>query len=118
MNVIITERQEQLLINSMVNEELDYGERRLCVKRFLDDNFKKGSIDRMDDDGNPSKYEVVVMLTQDKKPAKTMTDKQLFYYLQSKFRDILPEAERDEFLKDTIRKWYSDKISRNGSSLS
>ena len=118
MNIIINERQEQLIINNMLSEDLDYGERRLYVKKFLDDNFKKGSIDKMDDNGNPSKYEVVVLLTKDKKPVKTMTDKQLFYYLQSKFKDILPEEERDKFLKDTIRKWYQDKISKNGSSLS
>lgn len=118
MELIITEHQEQLIINSMLTEDLDYGERRLHIKKFLDDNFKKATIDKMDDDGNPSKYEVVVLLTRDKKPVKVMTDKQLFYYLQSKFKDILPESDRDDFLKDTIKKWYADKITRNGSSLS
>ena len=87
------------------------------VKKFLDDNFKRGTMDKMDDNGNPEKYEVVVLLTQDKKPVKAMTDKQLFYYLQSRFKDILPEGERDEFLKDIIKKWYYKKISKVGSSL-
>jgi hypothetical protein len=117
VNYIITEHQEQLIINSLLSENLDYGERRLYVKKFLDDNFKRGTIDRMDDNGDPSKYEVVVLLTKDKKPVKTMTDKQLFYYLQSKFKNILPDNERDEFLKDTIKKWYSKRITKNGSSL-
>lgn len=118
MKILITEQQEQILINNLFLEQFDYGEKRLLVKKFLDDNFQKGTIDKMDDKGDPDKYEVVIMLTTDKKPVKTMTDKQLFYYLQEKFKDILPEEERDDFLKDTIKKWYYDKISKVGSSLS
>lgn len=117
MEILITEQQEQLLINHCLNEALDYSEKRLLIKKFLDDNFQKGSIDGMGKDGEPSKTEVVVRLTQDKKPVKTMDDKQLFYYLQAKYRDILPESERDDFLKDTIKKWYDNKISKAGSSL-
>lgn len=117
MNIIITENQEQKIINSILKEEVDYSEKRLLVKKFLDDNFQRGTIDKMDNKGNPGKYEVVVLLTKDKKPVKAMTDKQMFYYLQSRFKDILPEAERDEFLKDIIRKWYYHKISKVGSSI-
>ena len=117
MEVLITERQEQILINHCLQEQIDYSEKRLLLKKFLDDNFQKGSIDVMNDNGEPSKTEVVILLTQDKKPVKTMNDEQLFYYLQSKFRDILPEEERDEFLKDTIKKWFYDKITKAGSSL-
>ena len=101
----------------MLNERFDYSEKRLLVKKYLDDNFKRGSIDRMDDNGRPSKYEVVVLLTPDGKPVRTMTDKQMFNYLQAKFKDILPEDERDAFLKDAMIKWYNRKITRNGSSL-
>lgn len=117
MKIIISESQEQVLINNLLHEEVDYSEKRLLVKKFLDDNFQRGTMDRMDDNGNPEKYEVVVLLTQDKKPVKTMTDKQLFYYIQAKFKNILPERERDEFLKDVIKKWYNRKISKVGSSL-
>ena len=116
-NYIITEGQEQIIINSLLNEQYDYCEKRLMVKKFLDDNFKKANIDKLDDKGNPIKYEVVVQLTKDKKPIKTKSDKQLFYYLQERFKDILPEDERDEFLKDVIIKWYNNKISKNGTTL-
>lgn len=101
----------------MLQEQFDYWSKRLVVKKFLDDNFQRATMDKMDDNGQPSKYEVVVMLTKDKKPVKTMTDKQLFYYIQAKFKNILPEEERDEFLKDAIKKWYHKKISKTGSSL-
>lgn len=114
MKVIITEHQEQVIINSMLNEELDYGNKRKLVKDFLDKNFQKGTIDVMDGDGNPSKQGVAVMLTQDRKPVKAMTDTQLFYYIQAQFKTILPETERDEFLKNAIIAWYNGKIDKNG----
>ena len=117
MRIIITENQEQVLINSLLHENFDYGEKRLLIKKFLDDNFKKGTIDRMGDNGTPEKLEFVILLTKDKKPVKAMTDKQLFYYIQERFKNILPEEERDEFLKDIIKKWYNNRISKTGSSL-
>ena len=116
MKYIITENQENVIINSLLKENLDYCEKRLHIKKYLDDNFKKGNIDKIQE-GEPVKIEVVVRLSQDKKPAKTMTDKQLFYHLQNKFKDILPEDERDDFLKDLIKKWYYNKISKSGNSM-
>jgi hypothetical protein len=116
VKIIITEKQEQVIINKLLKEMFDYSEKRLGVKKYLDDNFLRGSIDKMKD-GRPGTEEVVILLTKDKKPVKTMTDKELFYYLQSKFRNILPEDEIDDFLKDTIKKWYYNKISKVGSSL-
>ena len=116
MNYIINESQEHIIINTLLKEELDLGEKRLLIKKYLDDNFKKGNID-ITKDGEPSKEGVVLRLTSDKKPFKTMTDKQLFYHLQNKYKDILPENERDEFLKDLIKKWYYNKISKNGNSM-
>ena len=82
----------------------------------MDKNFKKGSYDIIDDKGNPSKMELVVMM-QGQKPLKSMDDKQLAYYIQShdKFRNILPKNDRDKFIKDTLIAWYRGKISKNGN---
>ena len=101
-------------MNAMLKEEFDYGNKRLLIKQHLDDNFQKGTIDKMDDSGNPAKQSVVVMLTKDKKPVKTMNDRQLFYYLQSHFNTILPEEDRDEFIKNTMIAWYDNKLNDNG----
>jgi hypothetical protein len=114
VKLIITEQQEQVIMNAMLAEEFDYGSKRLLVKKFLDDNFMKGNIDVMDDNGSPAKQSVVVMLTQDKKPVKTMDNKQLFYYLQAQFKNILPEEDRDKFIKDTMVAWYEGKLDNNG----
>lgn len=117
MDIIITESQENLLIKSIIEEGFDYNEKRLLIKKFLDDNFKRASMDKFDENGDPIKYDVVIQLTKDNKPIKTKSDKQLFYYLQEKFKNILPEKERDEFLIDTIKKWYNNKITKNGTTL-
>lgn len=109
-------------MNTILNESSDYAEelgpKRLAVKNFLDKHFMKGSTPMLDNEGNPSKMEVVVMM-QDGKPLKSMDDKQLFYYLQShkQFRNMLPSNDRDEFLKKTIIAWYNKKINKNGNIM-
>ena len=53
---MINERQEVLLMNAMLKEASDeyveeLGPKRLELKRFLDSNFRKGSIDKIGEDG-------------------------------------------------------------------
>lgn len=118
---MINERQEVLLMNAMLKEASDeyveeLGPKRLELKRFLDSNFRKGSIDKIGEDGDPSKVELVVMM-KDGKPLKSMDDKMLFYYIQShkRFRNMVPKNDRDKFLKDTIIAWYNNEITKNGN---
>jgi hypothetical protein len=101
----------------MIKEGLDYGEKILVIKDFLDKNFQRGHMTKTDENGEPFACQLVVRLDQDGKPSKSMTDVQLFRYLQAKFKDILPESERDMFLKNVIKAWYDKKITRNGSLL-
>ena len=118
---MINERQEVLLMNAILKEASDeyveeLGPKRLELKRFLDSNFRKGSIDKIGEDGDPSKVELVVMM-KDGKPLKSMDDKMLFYYIQShkRFRNMVPKNDRDKFLKDTIIAWYNNEITKNGN---
>ena len=115
MELIITEQQEQLIINKMLSEATEYEDKVLAVKKYLDANFQRGNIDKMGDDGMPAKEELAVMLTKDKKPVRTMTDVQLFYLLQSRFKNILQGEERDKFLKKVLKAWYWKKITDNGN---
>jgi hypothetical protein len=115
-NIIISEAQEMLLLNTILKEEcgFDYGEKRLLIKKHLDNNFMKGSTTEIVN-GKPTKIDLVVMLGPDKKPIKSMTDKQLFEYLESEFQNIVPREERTDFIKETMIAWYNNTLSRNGN---
>ena len=121
MNIIISEKQEQILINTMLQEAItsgvDYCEARLHIKKILDGRFIKGTISKYDEYGNPNNEAVVVMVDKDKKPIKPMTDIQLFEYLeaQPEIIDILPKEERTEFVKETMIAWYENRINKNGT---
>lgn len=110
MKVTITENQERIILSDLLREEFDYNEKRLLVKKYLDDNFKKGNLN----DVNQTECYVKIENGTPKKPL----DKQgVFYDVQQRFRDILPKEERDKFLEDAIDKWINNKISKSGSSL-
>lgn len=129
MNIIINESQEQLLMNTLLKEGItiiktnndeeeepisELTDKILRVKEYLDKNYSRGSIDQIKD-GKPSKLEVVVLKNADGKVLKSLTDKQLFDQVQLDFEHILPEKDRDSFLKDCITKWYYNKISDLGT---
>ena len=104
MNYIITESQEQFLLNKMLNEDSTYNDKVLIVKKELDNNFIiQGGM--------------FIQLTPDKRPVRRMDKKGVFYKIQSKFRDILPENERDEFLERVIDKWSENKVTDRGTLL-
>lgn len=115
-NIIITEEQEALLMNTVLKNSPieDLSDKVLSVKKYLDKYFQKGDIDQIKD-GKPDKLQIVVMKADNGKILKTLTDKQLFDQVQTDFRNILPEKDRDEFLKKVIIHWYNNKISDSGT---
>ena len=85
------------------------------VAKYLDDTFIKGTIPTINDDGYPSSLSIVAMKGIDGKPIKYLTDKQLYYLLQDKFRHIIAnEEERDKFLKHVMIEWYNGNIGKYG----
>ena len=128
-NIIITESQEALLLNTLLNDNTpettikvttdefpieDLSDKILSVKKYLDKYFKKGNIDQIKD-GKAAKLEVALMMSDNGKILKTLTDKQLFDQVQTDFKNILPEKDRDKFLKDVITKWFYNKINDSGT---
>lgn len=124
-NIIITESQEAMVMNALLHDNPteaevkdapaeDMSDKILSVKKYLDKYFKKGDIDQIKD-GKPSKLEVAIMVSDNGKFLKTLTDKQLFDQVQADFKNILPEKDRDAFLKDVIIKWYNNKIKDSGA---
>ena len=96
-------------------DSVDMSDKVFQVKDYLDKHFARATATKSDDDGYPSEVGVVAIVDGNKKVVKTMSDVQLFYLLQDKFKELFGDKEeRDNFLKRIIRAWYYGKISKNG----
>lgn len=123
MKVILTEKQAKKLAQLMnedcaVCKQYTYSpEKVLIVKRYLDDNFKKGSIEGIGDDGMPTNTCIVALMNkQTGNVARNMYDYQLHRFLIDKFQDMFTnDDERSKFLGQVMRDWYEDKIGLYGS---
>lgn len=117
--IYITESQYNELKNR-ISEDINGKyfvdpEKVLIVKNYLDKNFVKASIPCMGSDGYPTSMPIVGLKGTDGAVMKNMTDKQLFFMLQNHFFKMFSDAnERDKFLKQIIKDWYYDKISKEG----
>lgn len=87
----------------------------LMVKRFLDKGFSRQLQDDIDSNGYPKKKCVVTMLSTDRQPLKTMSMRELLLMLDDKFNSMVKdEKDRRNFLKQIIRDWFDNKISKQG----
>lgn len=104
--IIISEDAVRKIVGELISEEIGgWSEKVLAVKKFLDGKYVR-----------LRNKDFIVELDDDKQVVGALTDKQLFYVLQDKFRDIIADkGERDKFLKQVIKDWYNGKISKYGS---
>lgn len=87
----------------------------LTIKKFLDKGFTRDLQDDIDYNGYPKKKCVVSMLSTDKQPLKTMSMRELLLMLDDKFNSMVSdESDRRKFLKQVIRDWFDNKISKQG----
>ena len=87
----------------------------LVVKRFLDNGFTRQLQDDIDENGYPTKKSVVTMLSTDKQPLKTMSMRELLLMLDDKFNSLVEDdKDRRKFLKQVIRDWFNNKITKQG----
>ena len=119
MKVILTEKQAEKLIGMMMNETKEYSyspENVLIVKKYLDDNFRRGNLEGLGEDGLPSNTPIVVMINiQTGKPVQDMYDHQLLELLIDKFQNMfVDEIERKSFLLQVMKDWYDNKIGLYG----
>lgn len=115
--IVITEKQAGLIQKEILKESLigDLSQKVLIIKNYLDKNFVRADYTDMES-GEPQNKGIVGWLNGEKEVVKTLTDVQLFYFLQEKYKNILPDKEdRDKFLKQVIKDWYNHKISKNGT---
>lgn len=85
------------------------------VKKYLDNNFIKGGIACMGEDGYPTTTPIVAIKGTDGQPMRNMTDKQLFALLLDKFGKVYSDVKQTKkFLQLVMKHWYYDEISREG----
>lgn len=122
MKLVINENQAKKIIQLMYEEccckQYSYSpENVLIVKKYLDTNFKRGSLSGMGEDGMPTNTPIVIMINvQTGQPAQNMYDHQLLDLLIDKFQGMfVDKEERRKFLGQVMRDWYDNKIGLYGS---
>ena len=114
--IFITEEQLNFINESISQEKIIVEPNKvMVVKKFLDKHFQKGGISSIGEDGYPTTIKIVAMKGTDGQPLKNMNAEQLFYLLQDKFKGLYADTnKRDKLLKQIIKDWYKDKISKHG----
>ena len=113
--ITITESQYNELKQRLSEQHFVEPDKVKIVQKYLDDNFVRGSMPALGEDGYPKMIGVVGMKFKDGNVAKNMTATQLFYLLQDKFNKIYEDPkQRDAFLKKIVVDWYYEKISKTG----
>lgn len=114
-NIIITESQFNDLKKRLSESYFVEPEKVNIVKKFLDDNFVRGAIPSIGEDGYAKPIWVVGMKVPYSDKVKNMTATQAFYLLQDKFNHIYSDPQqRDKFLKKILVDWFYDRISKHG----
>lgn len=119
MKLIINEKQEQLLIGMLLNEEKTYPvepEKVLVVKKYLDKHYVKGTFSNTNANGDIQNSPIVgVKNPQTGKIEVNLYKSQLFDKIEAEFKDIYEDkVRRTKFLKTVIEYWFKDGISVNG----
>lgn len=112
----ITEKQEQQLLEHLLFEQqfpID-PQKVLIVKKYLDNNFKRGNIAEFGNNGLPVNNPVVGLLNNGE-VVKNLTARQLFDVLEDEFRGMFSnKLQRSKFLAKIIQDWYANKITKDG----
>lgn len=115
--IIITESQEQQLLEYMICEKtfpIDTT-KVLVVKDYLDKHFKKGKLSKFGNDGFPVDEPVVGMKGGDGEVVKNLTARQLLDILEEFSKSLFTNTiEQEKFLIQVMKDWYYNRISKEG----
>ena len=114
--IFVTESQFNSLTN-LLKEERFYidTQKVLIVKKYLDKNFSRGSMDSIGADGYPKKTNVIGMKDNKGEVFKNMTFEQMLDLLEDKFHTIYTDKnKRSKFLNQVLKDWFNKKISNEG----
>ncbi len=114
--IIIKENDECKIISDLISEAFyPNADKVLFIKKYLDKNFQRQSLDDIDSNGYPCISPSVIMMSSNGQPLKTMQPSEFLMFLDDKFHKMISdEGDRKKFLKQVIKDWYYNKISKNG----
>ena len=108
MRMIISEEGKNAILKEILKEN-NYQEMSKLVNKYLDANFVRADKAEVDALGKPTKKQYVLWKDSNGQPLdqQLLTDKDLFYIAQDRFKNILGDRdERDDFLKNALINWY------------
>ena len=119
MRLIINEKQEQLIIGMLLNEEKTFPvepEKVLVVKKYLDKNFIRGNFSQINANGDIENAQIAGMKNQKTgKVEVNLYKSQVFDKIESQFKNIYADkVRRTKFLKTVLDYWFKDKITGEG----
>lgn len=112
--LILNEDKLNTLKDKIIEES--YCDKVLLVKKFLNRNFMRGSIEKTADDGTMKRTGIFIQLDDKHMPTKSMMSAtSVFDMIQDKFKKILSNKnKRNKFLIRLIKDWYNNKITKDG----
>ncbi len=112
--LILNEDRLNILKKKVIEES--FCDKVLLVKKFLDGNFMRGTIEKTGDDGTIKKTGIFIQLDDKHMPTKSSIGAEsVFDMIQDKFSKIVPDrGQRDKFLIRLIKDWYDNKITKDG----
>lgn len=125
--MIITEEQVHALSNIIgQNQPTEMPEKTgpyyvnpenvLLVKKYLDTNFHKGTLENIGPDGFPTKTRIAAMLSSNGDVLQNLGEMQLEDLLIEKFKNMfIDKIERKKFLHQVLQDWFNDKIGMFGN---
>lgn len=119
MKLILTEKQEQLLIGMLLNEEKTYPvepEKVLVVKKYLDKNYVPGNYSRINAYGKIENSQIGGMINRTTNKIEVNKYKsQIFNDIETEFKNMFTDkVQRTKFLKTVLDFWFRKKISPEG----
>lgn len=116
--VIFGNKGFSTIVGEMLRES--YGDKVDLVKRFLDKNFVRASMEETGSDGLKKNIGVFVMRSTNGLPSDTTLYKSdVMDILLHNFPNIIGDSvSNKEFLNQVIKDWYDNKITPSGSLTS
>ena len=88
----------------------------IIVKRFLDNGFKRGSIEEIGANGLPHVIPIVGVLSSKGEVLRNLYMDQLKDLLIDQFKKMFTDSDqREKFLGQVMKDWYDNKIGLYGS---